>query len=70
MAGNPYQPWIDAYGDPAFGDKVEHARALTDRAAAAATEALRARMHAAYRRASQYEWMFWDSAWRLEAWPV
>ena len=31
---------------------------------------LRARMHAAYRRASQYEWMFWDSAWRLEAWPV
>jgi thiaminase/transcriptional activator TenA len=21
-------------------------------------------------RASQYEWMFWDSAWRLETWPV
>jgi thiaminase/transcriptional activator TenA len=20
--------------------------------------------------ASRYEWMFWDMAWRLEAWPL
>ena len=28
------------------------------------------RMHAAFARATQLEWMFWDSAYRLEAWPV
>ena len=28
------------------------------------------RMHAAFMRATQLEWIFWDSAYRLEAWPV
>jgi thiaminase (transcriptional activator TenA) len=27
-------------------------------------------MHAAFTRATQLEWMFWDSAFRLEAWPI
>jgi thiaminase/transcriptional activator TenA len=27
-------------------------------------------MHAAFTRATQLEWMFWDSAFRLENWPV
>ncbi|MFB2606764.1 thiaminase II, partial [Rhizobium phaseoli] len=30
----------------------------------------RTEMTDAFVRASQYEWMFWDSAWRLETWPV
>jgi len=38
--------------------------------AAAATEGERARMLDAFKRSSQYEWMFWDSAYRLETWPV
>ncbi len=25
---------------------------------------------AAFERASRYEWMFWDAAWRQEAWPI
>jgi len=25
---------------------------------------------AAYDRSVVYEWMFWDSAWRREQWPV
>ena len=42
----------------------------TDEAAAAASPNGRAKMHAAFTRATQLEWMFWDSAYRLEAWPV
>ena len=30
----------------------------------------RERMHAAFVRATQLEWMFWDSAFRLESWPI
>ena len=33
-------------------------------------ESLRERMHFAFTRATQLEWMFWDSAYRLEQWPV
>jgi thiaminase/transcriptional activator TenA len=24
----------------------------------------------AFRRATEYEWLFWDSAWRHESWPT
>ena len=27
-------------------------------------------MHAAYTMSAKLEWMFWDSAYRLETWPV
>jgi thiaminase/transcriptional activator TenA len=67
---NPYQAWIDTYADPAFAEGVARVIAITDRLAAAATPAVRTAMHAAFRRASQLEWMFWDSAYRLERWPV
>ena len=42
----------------------------TDEAAAGASPTLRERMHRAFTRATQLEWMFWDSAYRLERWPV
>ncbi len=67
---NPYQAWIDTYSDPAFGEEVEAVISITDRTAVAATEDQRARMLDAFKRSSQYEWMFWDSAYRLETWPV
>lgn len=67
---NPYQAWIDTYADEAFAAGVRRVIAISDRIAAAATPAARDRMHHAFRRAAQLEWMFWDSAWRLEKWPV
>ena len=66
---NPYQAWIDTYRDEAFGDAVRAVLRHTDDAFAAATAADRDAMRAAYLRAARYEWMFWDSAYRLEAWP-
>ena len=35
-----------------------------------ASPPLRERMHVAFTRATQLEWVFWDSAFRLEKWPV
>lgn len=70
LEGHPYEDWISAYGDPEFHELTEAAKRIVDDLAATASEQTRAAMHAAYRRASQYEWMFWDSAYRQERWPV
>jgi len=67
---NPYQDWIDTYAGQEFEDAVRAAIAATDRAADQSSDVIRARMHAAYTRATVLEWMFWDSAYRLEQWPV
>ena len=67
---NPYQAWIETYAGEDFHDAVRATIAATDEAASGASASLRARMHAAFTRATQLEWIFWDSAYRLEAWPV
>lgn len=67
---NPYDAWIDTYAGEEFHEAVRAVIATTDRAAAAASPAMRARMHAAYAYATRLEWMFWDSAWREADWPI
>jgi thiaminase/transcriptional activator TenA len=67
---NPYAAWVETYSDEAFGEQVKAVIAIADRTADAAAAAERARMMAAFKRSTQYEWMFWDSAYRLESWPV
>jgi thiaminase/transcriptional activator TenA len=69
-AANPYQAWIDTYAGEEFHAAVRAMIAATDEAAAEVSPSLRARMHAAFTRATQLEWMFWDSAFRLETWSV
>src|SRR5579871_5427775 len=66
---NPYRAWIDTYADPGFGAAVEAILAVADAAAAAASAPLNARMHAAYARATTYEYLFWVGAYRQRAWP-
>jgi thiaminase (transcriptional activator TenA) len=68
--GNRYRAWIDTYADPRFGEAVQTVIATADRAAEAATGAVRARMLAAFIRASQYEWLFWDGAYQRRSWPL
>jgi len=67
---NPYQAWIDSYAGEALRAAVRAVIAATDEAAAGASPRLRERMHAAFTRATQLEWVFWDSAFRLASWPV
>ncbi len=69
-SGNPYQAWIDTYSDPEFGKAVESVIAIVDRAADAAAAERQGAMMRAFERSTQYEWMFWDSAYRLERWPT
>jgi thiaminase/transcriptional activator TenA len=66
---NPYRAWIDTYADERFGEAVQKVIAASDRAAEAATVATRAQMLAAFGRACQYEWLFWDGAYQLRGWP-
>ncbi len=67
---NPYQTWIDTYVDEEFALAVRACRDAVDRAADAATPECQERMFAAFRRAAEYEWLFWDSAYHLESWPT
>jgi thiaminase/transcriptional activator TenA len=66
---NPYRAWIDTYADERFGEAVEKVIAASDRAAEVTTVATRAQMFAAFSRACQYEWLFWDGAYQLRGWP-
>ena len=66
---NPYQAWIDTYAGEEFEAATRRMTAVVDAEAAAAGAAQQATMRARFLRSCRYEWMFWDAAWRLEAWP-
>jgi len=70
VSPNPYAAWIDTYAAPSFGEATARVRALADEAADNATPATRAAMATAFRNATRYEWMFWESAYRRETWPI
>jgi thiaminase/transcriptional activator TenA len=70
VAGNPYQAWIDTYAGEEFDQAVDAVIEITDHLAQHASSPMEAAMHHAFRRAVQLEWLFWDSAHRLAAWPV
>ena len=67
---NPYRAWIDTYAGDDFHAAVRAMIGATDEAASGASPALLARMHEAFTHATQLEWIFWDSAYQQEAWPV
>jgi thiaminase/transcriptional activator TenA len=66
---NPYRRWIDTYAGEEFSASVDRAIAATETASAMASESARERMIDAFVTSSRLEWMFWDSAYRHEAWP-
>jgi thiaminase/transcriptional activator TenA len=69
-ADNKYRAWIDTYSDEGFGNAVRAVIAATDKAADGATDQVRKRMMTAFIRSSQYEYLFWDSAYERRGWPV
>ncbi len=69
-ADNPYRAWIDTYAGEEFSAAVDAMIATTNALAEAVGPAGLPAMHAAFIRAMQLEWMFWDSAYRLEHWPA
>lgn len=67
---NPYRTWINTYADESFAQAVQAVIAIADRVAERTAGDACEQMIGAFRRASQFEWMFWDSAYRLENWAV
>ena len=67
---NPYRAWIDTYAGEEFSAAVDAIIGATDAVAVAASPSQVEAMHKAFTRAMQLEWMFWDSAYRLECWPI
>jgi thiaminase/transcriptional activator TenA len=73
QAGSPnpvYQRWIDSYGSDEYLSEVLLALELTDRVGVSLAPEAEASARAHFRTAARYEWMFWDAAYRQEAWPV
>ncbi|WP_037162388.1 TenA family protein [Rhodococcoides fascians] len=67
---HPYARWVSTYDSDEFRTLVDGARALVDDAAAAATDVQRHAMTQAFRVATRYELMFWDTALHPTPWPV
>ena len=67
---NPYRDWITAYAGEDFAQIVQKAIDVSDEVAAVCTQQQRQAMTQAFNTSAKLEWMFWDSAWRQEQWPV
>jgi thiaminase/transcriptional activator TenA len=65
-----YQRWIDTYSGDEFAGVVREVIAEADRVGAFLSAPERAAVARHYRMTTRYEWMFWDSAYRQESWPV
>jgi thiaminase/transcriptional activator TenA len=67
---NPYQAWIDMYSSEEFAQSVEKAIRICDELAEKCTDEQKQAMTDAFVACSKMEWMFWDSAYRLEQWSI
>jgi thiaminase/transcriptional activator TenA len=67
---HPYRDWIATYADETFAQNVATMKSITNRAARGADHDMVAAMVRAFCRASEYEWMFWESAWCQESWQT
>jgi thiaminase (transcriptional activator TenA) len=65
-----YQDWIKAYGSEMFAELVQQQLRLVDRLGTRAPAYERRRMTEHFIQSSRYEYLFWDDAYRLVAWPV
>jgi thiaminase/transcriptional activator TenA len=64
---NPYQAWIDTYAGEAFAAVVEDAIRITEEVARESSQGVKKQMQEAFVYSSRLEWLFWDSAYRLES---
>ncbi|KPC98994.1 Thiaminase-2 [Geobacillus sp. BCO2] len=64
-----YEKWIGTYSSDWFRSLVEEQIARLDDIADAVTEEDRHRMKRHFLISSEYEYEFWEMAYRLEQWP-
>ena len=68
IANNPYQAWVDTYAGDEFNEAVNKVIATIDRIAERCDADTIEKMHQAYTRGAQLEWLFWDSAYHQRQW--
>ena len=69
-AENRYRAWIDMYASSAFEALSEWCRELLDRVGAGLPPSELRAVEEAFVTSCRYEYLFWEMAWKLEAWPV
>lgn len=67
---NKYQSWIDTYGGDEYARSVKKAIDICDELTDLCTPEQQQAMTKAFITCSKLEWIFWDSAYKLEEWPV
>lgn len=65
-----YSEWGATYVSQEYADLVDLYKDLVDRFATKGGKTERNRMRSHFITSSRYEYMFWDMAYRREAWPV
>lgn len=68
VANNPYQAWVDTYAGEDFHQVVQQVINVVDKVAATCDEYTLNKMRQAYTMAAKLEWLFWDSAYKIEQW--
>jgi len=67
---NKYQSWIDTYGGDDFAKSVKLAIDICDELAKSCTDEQQKAMTESFIICSKLEWLFWDSAYKMEKWAV
>jgi len=67
---NMYQNWIETYASDEFAAAVQQAIDIANVYALTASPENLAKMEEVFIKTSQLEWMFWDSAYKQEAWKI
>ena len=65
-----YGRWSDMDSEPGVAGVANWLRSFVDRTAEGCGDGEWTRMERAFVTSSQYEYMFWDAAYRMEQWPV
>jgi thiaminase/transcriptional activator TenA len=69
LGTNPYARWIETYSGEEYDESVTRAIEIVEALALVATPAVKQAMQSVFEKSARLEWMFWDSAYRLEQWP-
>lgn len=67
---HPYADWLNTYASPDFALVGAWLRATLDASAPSPGSVEEARLFEIFRFSTCYEWLFWEMAWRKEAWPI
>lgn len=66
---NPYARWIETYSGEGYDEHVTIAINIVEALGQDASPEVQGAMLRAFEHSARLEWMFWDSAYRLEQWP-